>query len=137
MAQETSLARWGMLPLRLVAGSVFMMHGGQKLFVLGLGGTAGVMTQLGIPAPMAAAAVVTAVEFLGGLALLLGLLTRWVALALTVDMLMAILVVHLQGGFFLPNGFEFALTLLGATVTLALLGSGEGSADSALAQRKA
>lgn len=137
MAQETSLARWGALPLRLAAGSVFMMHGGQKLFVLGLGGTAGVMTRLGIPAPMTAAVAVIAVEFVGGLALLLGLLTRWVALALTVDMLLAILVVHLKGGFFLPYGFEFALTLLGVTVTLALLGSGEGSADSALAQRKA
>ena len=44
-------------------------------------------------------------------------------------MLVASLTVHLRNGFFLPNGFEYALTLFGATSALLLLGSGEASVD--------
>jgi putative oxidoreductase len=85
---------------------------------------------------MLAAVVVTLVEFLGGLALLLGLLTRWAAIPLAVGMLVAMLTVHLQAGFFLPNGYEYALTLLAANVGLVLLGSGEASVDGLIARRR-
>lgn len=50
------------------------------------------------------------------------------------DRLVAILTVHLRGGFFLPNGFEFALALLAANTALVLLGSGEASVDRLLAK---
>jgi putative oxidoreductase len=113
------------------------MHGGQKLFVWGFGGVAAFMGQVGIPAPMLAAVVVTLVEFVGGLAFLLGLFTRWFAIPLAIDMLVAIFAVHLRGGFFLPNGYEFALTLLAANMALAWLGSGEVSVDNLLAGRQA
>ena len=63
---------------------------------------------------------------------MIGLFTRWIAIPLAIDMLVAILTVHLWGGFFLPNGYEFALTLLAANVALALLGSGEASVDKLL-----
>jgi putative oxidoreductase len=122
---------WGLLPLRLVVGAVFVAHGGQKLFVFGLGGTAGFMAQIGIPAPGLAAVVVTFVELLGGLALALGLLTRLASLLLAIDMVVAVVVVHLPAGFFLPRGSEFALTLLGATVTLLLTGPGALALDRA------
>lgn len=133
---DAQTADWGPLPLRVAVGLVFVMHGGQKLFVFGLAGTAGFMAQVGIPAPMLAAVVVTAVELLGGLALLLGLFTRWVAIPLAIDMIVAILTVHLKAGFFLPRGYEFTLTLLGATLGLALMGSGKASIDRALEQRR-
>ena len=123
---------WGIAILRVVVGIVFLAHGGQKLFVWGLGGVAGFFAQIGIPAPMLAAVVVTLVECLGGLALLLGLFTRWAAIPLAINMLVAILTVHLRGGFFVPEGAEFTLTLLAANVTLALLGSGEASVDKLL-----
>jgi putative oxidoreductase len=132
----TSPQGWGITLLRVVVGIVFLMHGGQKLFVLGFGGVAGFLGQLGIPAPMLAAVVVTAVEFLGGLALLLGLCARWAAIPLAINMLVAILTVHLRAGFFLPDGYEFALTLLAANVALALLGSGEASVDRLLEKRE-
>jgi putative oxidoreductase len=128
---------WGVAFLRVVVGIVFLAHGGQKLFVFGMAGTAGFMGQVGIPFPMLAAIVVMAVEFLGGLALVLGLFTRWAAIPLAFDMLVAILVVHLKAGFFLPNGYEFAFTLLGASLALALLGSGEASVDRILERRRA
>ena len=133
----TDLERWGITILRVVVGIVFVAHGGQKLFVWGFGNVAGFFGQVGIPAPMVAAVIVTLVEFLGGLALLLGLFTRWAAIPLAVNMLGAILTVHWKGGFFLPDGFEFALTLLAANVTLAFLGSGEASVDRLLEERKA
>ena len=69
-------AKWGMLPLRIVVGLVFMMHGGQKLFVFGLGGTADIMGKLGLPLPSLAAAIVIVVELLGGLAIVFGAFTR-------------------------------------------------------------
>src|SRR5437773_9937936 len=77
-AQGNSLtANWGLVPLRLVVGLVFIVHGGQKLFVFGLGGAAGFMAKVGIPWPFLAAVVVIAVEILGGLALILGLAPDW------------------------------------------------------------
>ncbi len=133
----TRLQGWGITVLRVVVGIVFLVHGGQKLFVFGLGGVAGFLGQAGFPAPMLAAVVLTAAEFLGGLALVLGLFTRWAAILLAFVMLVAVLVVHLQAGFFLPDGYEFALTLLGANVALALLGSGEASVDRVLEGRRA
>lgn len=132
----TQIQGWGITVLRVVVGIVFLMHGGQKLFVWGFGGVAGFLGQVGIPAPMLAAVIVTLVEFLGGLALLLGLFTRWAAIPLAIDTLVAILAVHLKAGFFLPNGYEFALTLLAANVALALLGSGEASVDRLLTKRR-
>ena len=130
-----ALQKWGITVLRVVVGIVFLMHGGQKLFIWGIGNVAGTMEGAGIPMPMLAAVVVTGVEFLGGFTLLVGFLTRWAAIPLAMDMVGAILTVHLQGGFFLPNGFEFALTLLAANLSLALLGSGEASIDRFLEMR--
>ena len=94
---------WGMVPLRLVLGLVFLMHGYQKLFVFGLDGTTSFMSGIGIPAPQIAAILVTGLELVGGLALIVGLLSRLVALLLAANMTVAILVVKLKGGFFSPE----------------------------------
>ncbi len=133
----TQAQGWGITVLRVVVGIVFLAHGGQKLFVWGIGNVAGSFGQMGIPLPMLAAPVVTLVEFLGGLALLAGLWTRWVAIPLAIDMLGAMLAVHLKAGFFLPDGYEFVLTLLAANVALTLLGSGEASLERVFRQRQA
>jgi putative oxidoreductase len=123
---------WGVLPLRVVVGIVFAAHGAQKLFGPGLAGTAEFLGKLGIPLPAVAAAVLIAVELLGGLALLLGAGTRIAAALLAADMLVAALTVHVRHGFFLPQGVEFVLTLLGACLALAGLGPGPWSVDAAL-----
>jgi putative oxidoreductase len=134
-AAAAALARWGMLPLRIVVGLVFLMHGGQKLFVYGLSGAAGAMTQMGIPLPGLAAVVVTFVELLGGLAILTGFFTRWAGLLLAIDMAVAILKVRLGAGFI--GGYEFELTLLGAALTLAAVGAGGVSVDRLVDRGKA
>jgi putative oxidoreductase len=134
---DAGRAGWGVVPLRLVVGLVFLAHGAQKLFGFGVAGTAGFLGQLGVPLPGVAAVGLIALEFLGGLALLAGLFTRPVAALLAIDMLVAMLAVHAKAGFFLPNGIEFVLTLLGASVTLALLGPGAASLDALLDRRRA
>jgi putative oxidoreductase len=123
------LAKWGMLPLRIVVGLVFLMHGGQKLFVFGLAGTADIMGKLGLPLPSLAAAIVITVELLGGLAILLGIFTRLAGALLAFEMVVAILVARLHGGFFAPYGYEFELTLLGSCLTFALSGPGQMSLE--------
>src|ERR1041385_3778459 len=80
----------GLVPLRVVIGTVFLMPGQLKLFTMGLAGVTGFRASLGIPLPQVSAVVVTAVELLGGLAILLGFRARWAGLLLAFDMAVAI-----------------------------------------------
>ena len=123
--------------VRIATGIVFMMHGGQKLFVYGFAGVTGAFTQMGIPLPGITGPLVALLEFFGGLALVIGLLTRLAALGFVIDMLGAILFVHLAGGFFLPNGYEFALLLLLTSLGLVIGGPGRFSVDDGIARRRA
>lgn len=126
----------GIAILRIVIGAVFVAHGGQKLFVFGFDGLAGAFGQMGIPLPGLVGPAVALVELFAGLALIAGLLTRLAAFGLGVTMLGALFIAHLAAGFFLPAGFEYVLTLLGATATLMLTGAGSYSLDAKLAERR-
>jgi putative oxidoreductase len=126
----------GLLITRLVIGTIFMAHGAQKIFVFGLEGVGGGFAQMGIPLASVMGPLVGFMEFFGGMALIVGLLTRAVGVGLAGVMLGAMLIVHLPNGFFLPNGIEFVLALLGSSLLLALTGAGEYSLDQAIARRR-
>ena len=123
----------GITVLRVVVGITFLMHGWQKLADMGLPATAAFFGKLGVPAPELVGAMVTAFEIVGGIALLAGFLSRWVAIPLAIDMLAAIFLFHLPRGFFVgEGGVELALLLFAGLVTLALNGSGALSLDGLL-----
>src|SRR5262245_32783060 len=129
------------LILRLTLAVVMFPHGAQK--VLGWFGGQGLMptlqsfTSAGIP-PVLAWLVIVA-EFLGPLALAVGLLTRLAALGIAGVMLGAMKMVHWTNGFFMNwsgtqqgEGFEYHLLALGIAIALVIMGAGAGSVDRAL-----
>lgn len=136
MSNGSSLNSWGTAVLRVVVGVVFLMHGGQKLF-MGFHNVGGFLGSLGIPLPQIAAILLTLLEFFGGIALVFGIFTRWIAPLLAIDMAVAIFTVHLKNGFFMPGGVEFPLTLLAANLCLTLSGAGAASVDGVIAKKNA
>jgi putative oxidoreductase len=130
MQPRTSL--WidrGLLLARFAVGLVFVMHGGQKLFVLGYPAVTGFMASLGLPFPAVSAALLIAAELGGGLALMLGAFTRLTAAVIAFDMAVATVTVHLAHGFFLPQGYEFSLLLMLLGAAFVMTGAGAYSAD--------
>jgi putative oxidoreductase len=125
----------GLTILRIVVGTIFVAHGGQKLFVFGFDGVAGAFGQMGIPMAGILGPFVALVEFFGGLALITGILTRLASFGLLSTMLVAILKVHLPNGFFAPTGVEFPLSLVASTLMLVITGAGKYSIDSLIGSR--
>jgi len=121
-----------LLVLRLVAGGIFIAHGAQKLFTFGLAGVTQGFAGMGVPMPGLMGPAIAFLEFFGGILLVLGVLTRVWAALLALNMVGAILLVHLKSGFFNPSGFEFPLALLGICAALALTGGGPLSVDERL-----
>lgn len=126
----------GIAVLRVVLGIIFVVHGGQKLFVYGFAGTTNAFAQMGAPLPSVTGPLIGLVEFFGGIALIVGLLTRFAALGLVADMLGAILFFHISRGFFVPFGVEFVLMLGTAALALAFTGPGAYSLDAAITNRR-
>jgi putative oxidoreductase len=121
----------GLLILRAVVGFLMAAHGLQKLNVgpSEFGSTA--LDSLGVPAPILAGYVVTVVELGGGILLVLGLLTRLAALLLTIDLVVAILLVKTKVGLIgqMAAGAELDLALIAAFLALFLMGPGRASLD--------
>jgi putative oxidoreductase len=122
----------GLAAIRLAVATIFIRHGAQKLFVYGFAGVTGAFTQMGVPFPGVTGPFIALLEFFGGIALLIGLLTRLIALGFVFDMLVAILLVQLKRGF---SGYELEFLLLVSSVALFLTGAGRFSVDALLAGR--
>ena len=127
-------AGWGALALRIPVGIIFVAHGAQKLFGwfggYGLEGTGQWLDSIGLSPGYLMALLAGGTEFLGGLALIIGLLVRPASAALAFAMLIAIFSVHFQNGLFMSNnGYEFGLALLAASVSLLFSGAGRASVD--------
>lgn len=129
----------GLSVVRILVGIIFMAHGAQKLFGLfggyGLEGTGQWMESIGLAPGYLMALLSGSAEFFGGLALVIGLLARPAALALTVTLVVAIFSVHIGNGLFMSNnGYEFALALLAGTVAVLIEGAGRFSVDRLIAR---
>ena len=127
------------LALRVPVGIILAAHGAQKLFGwfggYGLEGTGQWMASIGLEPGYLMALLAGSTEFFGGLALVLGLLTRPAAAVSAVTMLVAIFSAHISNGFFLTNnGYEYALALFGATLALAIQGGGSFAVDNGLSR---
>ena len=132
----TSNAGFAALVLRIPLGLVLAAHGAQKLFAMfggyGLEGTGQWMASIGFTPGYLMALLAGSGEFFGGLALVLGLLTRPAALVTAFTMLMAMTVHFGNGLFVVNNGYEYALMLTVASLSLAVQGAGRFSVDSTL-----
>ena len=126
--------------LRAPIGLILAAHGAQKLFSwfggYGLEGTGQWMASIGMTPGYLMALLAGSAEFFGGLALLLGLLTRPAAVVAAFTMVVAIFSVHISNGLFMANnGYEYALTLLVALIVLAVQGGGSFSLDNVLSKK--
>ena len=126
---NNKLNQFSLTLLRVVLGIIFTYHGYLNLFVAGgFRGTVESFTQLGIPMPVYSALLVTFAEFVGGLLLLIGLLTRLTSLVLIFEMLVAFFTVHLKNGILVSKGgYEFVLVLLAGLVVVVVNGAGKFS----------
>ena len=125
--------------LRLVLGVVFFAHGAQKALGwfggYGFSGTMGFFTQqLGIPAPFAFLAICA--EFLGGIGLIVGFLSRVAAFGIFCNMVVAVFMIHQKFGMFMNwtgaqkgEGIEYHLLAVAMAGALMIAGAGAFSID--------
>lgn len=127
----------GLILIRLVIGLLFIGHGTQKLFGwfggYGLKGTGDWMDSLGLKPGMTMALLAGLTELIGGILLVLGLLTPLAGLMIAATMVMAIVKVHGPNGLWsTQNGYEYNLTLLAVAIGIALIGPGQYALDAFL-----
>ena len=125
-----------LLLARVAIGVILLAHGWQKFNEYTLGGTTAAFTDMGVPAPAAAATFAAVVEVAGGLALIAGLLTPLFAALNVVNLLGALVIVHAGNGVFVENGgYELVLALIAGLLLVLALGAGRFSADEAITRR--
>jgi putative oxidoreductase len=134
---------WGFTLLRLALAVIFFAHGSQKMLGWfggpGLSGWIGFMASAHVPAFLAVLAAVA--EFFGSIGLFIGFLTRIAAFGIGVNMVVAVLMVHLPNGFFMNwsgkqagEGFEYHILIFTTCLVLMIYGGGAASVDNAIFQ---
>ena len=139
---------WALLPLRVVVGVGFLMHGLAK-WHRGPEKFAKLLQLIGTPSPLATAWLVTGLEVLGGIAIIVGAFVLLASIPLFTSMVVAMLTIHVHYGFsaintigltasgpvFGPPGYEINLLYMCALTALALAGPGALSLDQWLRAR--
>jgi len=134
---QSRLTTVALTVLRVILGFLFAAHGWQKFNEWTIAGTQASFAKMGVPAADVMAPAIAVLELAGGIALILGILTRVVAALLVLDMLGALFLVHAPAGVFAANGgYELVLLLAAASFALALTGAGRLSLDRALFGRR-
>jgi len=122
--------------VRVVTGLFLMPHGAQKLFGWfggNIEGSAAFFGQIGLEPALPLAYLVGVIEFVGGLFLVIGFLTRPVAAAVFIQMMVASWLVHLPNGYFWSNGgYEYPLLWGLLAVAIFMRGGGRLSLDSGI-----
>jgi len=149
MAPSSNSARsWALLPLRVIVGVGFLVHGMAK-WHRGPDKFAKLLQLIGTPSPLATAWLVTGLEVLGGLAIIIGAFVLLASIPLFISMVVAMLTIHVHYGFsavntigltatgpvFGPPGYEINLLYMCALAALALVGPGALSIDQWLRSR--
>jgi putative oxidoreductase len=141
--------RWVPIPIRMILGVGFMVHGWAKLS-RGPAAFAELLKQAHVPLPVANAWLVTLLEIFGGLALLLGAFITIVSIPLILSMLGAMFTVNIKYGFsavktigltpegpqFGPPGYEINLLYIASLIALILSGAGPLSIDALRSRRR-
>ena len=130
------LASLAPLAVRLIVGVIMLAHGWQKLTEMGPGNFGGQMLAgLGVPLPVLMGYVVTFVEVVGGILLIVGFLSRLAALLLTINLVVAVLMVKVNVGLLSGSsgtGAELDLALIAGFLVILFAGPGRFSVDHAL-----
>ena len=119
----------GLLGIRIALGAVMIAHGFPKVSG-GMSHVIPMVTSIGFPSWMAY--IVAATEFIGGIMVLAGLLTRFVAIAIFVEMLVIIGKIKWHNGFTGQNNYQFELMIAAVAFGLIFFGAGSISLDRAL-----
>ena len=142
--EDSGWKKWAPIPLRLILGFGFVYHGYPKLFTSqGHEMFLGMLQNIGVPAAGLMSWVVAIVEFVGGIALILGAFVTLAALLNAINMLVALFTVHLPHGFNFMNitemteqgpqfgmpGYEVNLLYIAGLLALILGGAGAASFD--------
>jgi putative oxidoreductase len=137
---------WTGLVLRLALGLILFPHGAQKMLGLfgghGFNGTMGYFTGT-LQLPSIIAFLVIVIEFVGAVALIAGFASRIWAFMIIVLMIGIIFFSHIEHGFFMNwfgdqqgEGFEYHLLMIGLAMGIVLNGSGKGSMDQLITQKR-
>ena len=121
---------YGLLPIRIIAGLTLIAHGLPKFF--DVSGGYGFFESVNLPTELFVP--IGLLEVVGGLAILLGILTRIASALLIIEMLGAILMVKLSKGFI--GGYEFELLLISIFMSLVILGPGKISIENYILKRE-
>ena len=126
----------GILLARIGFGVIFLAHGLQKADTQGYSATKAAFEGMGAPVPALSAFLATWVEIIGGIALIVGILTPIFGALLFLDMLGALFIAHIGKGIWSSDGgYEFVLALGAGALLLAAVGAGKFSIDTLLGTR--
>jgi putative oxidoreductase len=134
---DPTTAPYAILVLRISLGLLFLAHGCLKVFTFTLPGTAQFFESVGLPGWMATLVAIS--EIVGGLLLISGIYTRWVALGLFPILLVATFKAHGANGWLFTNkggGWEFPAFFAVACLVQFLLGDGAYAIGSILSRKR-
>ncbi len=133
LSLPAQLSEVALLVVRVIVGIIMLAHGWQKLTTFGPANFGQGLAQSGVPLPVFMGYVVTFTEVIGGILLIVGLLSRIAGLALTIDLVVAILLVKINVGLIAPqgsgSGAELDLALIAGFLAIVLAGPGRLSVD--------